>query len=81
MDSQSVLLRAASDGGDEGDSGGEGRLERGTSHRRLHPRGADVSVAEEHERNRGDVFECCLYALFFYVYDYPFMNAMMRVVL
>lgn len=27
------------------------------------------------------MFECCLYALFFYVYDYPFINAMMRVAL
>ncbi|KAK8814895.1 hypothetical protein WA556_006933 [Blastocystis sp. ATCC 50177/Nand II] len=27
----------------------------------------------------GEVFECCLYALFFYIYDYPFINAMMRI--
>lgn len=25
------------------------------------------------------MFECCLYALYFYIYDYPFINAMMRV--
>ena len=38
--------QGAGDGGDEGDLGGEGRLERGASHCGLHPRGADVSVAE-----------------------------------
>ena len=45
--SQSVLLGGAGDGGDEGDPGGEGRLERGASHRGLCPCGADVSVAGE----------------------------------
>lgn len=28
---------------------------------------------------RGEVYECFLYATFFYVYDYPYINAMMRV--
>lgn len=28
---------------------------------------------------RGEVYECFLYAAFFYVYDYPYINAMMRV--
>ena len=35
--------------------------------------------ASFHSVCRGEVFECCLYALFFYIYDYPFINAMMRV--
>ena len=32
-----------------------------------------------HENDMGEVYECCLYGVFFFLYDYPFINAILRV--
>ena len=31
--------------------------------------------------SRGDLYESCLYGVFFFVYDYPFINAILRVLI
>ena len=28
---------------------------------------------------RGEIFECCLFAVFFFIYDIPYIDAIMRV--
>lgn len=39
-----------------------------------------LSIRNEiEEKQLGEVYECFLYATFFYVYDYPYINAMMRI--
>ena len=39
-----------------------------------------LAIRDEIEDNQlGEVYECFLYATFFYIYDYPYINAIMRI--